>query len=74
MEKTDIDITFKDGILFVEGSREHEKEVGNGNSVRYLLERRCGSFNRHFLLRVNIEEAKINDGYSTCYILEERFN
>lgn len=64
MEKADIDITFKDGILYVEGSREHEKEVGNGNSVRYLLERRCGSFNRHFHLRVNIEEDKIEADYA----------
>ncbi len=48
MDKTDIDITFKDGILFVEGCREHEKEVGNGNSVRYLLERRCGELQSAF--------------------------
>ena len=63
MKKEDIDISFKDGILYVEGTREHEKEIGNGG-VKYLLERRCGNFMRHFHLRVGIEEDKIEADYT----------
>jgi len=64
MNKEDIQINFKEGILFVEGKRAHEKEVGNGDNVKYLLERRCGSFRRHFHLHVDIDLDNLRADYS----------
>jgi len=64
IEKEDININFKDGILFVEGKRAHEKEVNNGDNVRYLFERRCGTFKRHFHLHVDINVDEMKADYS----------
>ena len=62
MKKEDIDIEFTDGILYIRGERKHEQEVGDGLAL--LLERRCGSFSRHFHLRSDIASDKIRADYS----------
>ncbi len=63
MKKTDIHVDYKDGILYVRGQRAHEKEVGNGGSLRYTLERRCGSFMRHFHLNASVMPERIRADY-----------
>ena len=64
MEKSDINIKLREGILFVEGTRKHEKEVDNKNNTKYLLERRCGGFRRHFHLHVDVMKDDIKADYS----------
>lgn len=63
MKKSDVHVDFKDGILYIRGQREHEKEVGDGESMRYALERRCGSFLRHFHLNASVIPEKIRADY-----------
>ena len=63
MIKADIHVNYKDGILYVHGRRTHEKEVGNEQTTMYLLERRCGSFMRHFHLHATVVQDKIRADY-----------
>ena len=56
-------MNYKDGILYVHGKRTHEKEVGDEQATTYLLERRCGSFMRHFHLHATVMQAKIQADY-----------
>jgi HSP20 family protein len=63
MNKAHIHVNYKDGILYVHGKRTHEKEVGNEHSTMYLLERRCGSFMRHFHLHTTVMQDKIRADY-----------
>ncbi len=62
MRKEDIEVEYTDGILYVRGERAHEKEIGEG--VALTLERRCGSFVRHFHLRSDTQAEKIRADYS----------
>ena len=64
MKKEDINVNFTEGTLFIEGKRAHEKEVNNGDNVRYLFERRCGSFKRHFHLHVDVNIDEMKADYS----------
>ena len=63
MSKADIHVNYKDGILYVHGKRAHEKEVGDEQATKYLLERRCGSFMRHFHLHATVMQDKIRADY-----------
>jgi HSP20 family protein len=63
MIKADIHVNYKDGILYVNGKRAHEKEGGDEQATMHLLERRCGSFMRHFLLHATIMQDKIRVDY-----------
>ncbi len=53
-DEKDIDITFADGHLTIEGKREDNREEDGKNYHR--LERSCGSFRRSFYLPSEIEE------------------
>jgi HSP20 family protein len=63
MTKADVSVNYKDGILYVHGKRMHEKEVGDDDATAYLLERRCGSFMRHFHLHATVMPDKIRANY-----------
>ncbi len=53
-DEKDIDITFSDGQLTVEGKQEDKREEDGKNYHR--IERSCGSFRRSFYLPSEIEE------------------
>lgn len=63
MNKADIHVDYKEGILYVHGRRTHEKEVSDEEATMYLLERRCGSFMRHFHLHATVIQDKIQADY-----------
>jgi len=63
MNKADVHVNYKDGILYVHGRRTHEKEVSDEQATMYLLERRCGSFMRHFHLHATVMQDKIQADY-----------
>ena len=57
MEKKDIAIDIKDGVLTLEGERSHEEEVKEDNY--YLRERTFGKFHRAFKLPGDVDAEKI---------------
>jgi len=61
MKKSDIHITFKDGVLTIEGERKQEKEEKDVDFHR--VERRYGKFYRTFQLPAVIKEDKIEATY-----------
>ena len=63
MARTDVHVNYKDGILYVYGKRTHEKEIGDGKATKYMLERRCGGFMRHFHLHAPVLPEKIRADY-----------
>jgi len=70
MKKDDIHITFKDGVLTIEGERKQEKEEKDVDFHR--VERRYGKFCRTFQIPDAIKEDKINavykDGILTVHL------
>jgi HSP20 family protein len=65
MKKGDFQIDYEETILYVRGSREHEKDVRGEESVLHVMERRCGSFVRHFHLYGAILPEKIRADYKS---------
>jgi HSP20 family protein len=63
VNKEDLHVNLKDGILYVHGKRVHEKEVRDEAATRYSLERHCGNFMRHFHLHSNIQPDKMRADY-----------
>ncbi len=61
MKKDDIHISYKDGVLTLEGERKKEKEEKDVNYHR--IERVYGKFCRSFQLPTVIQEDKINAEY-----------
>ncbi|NOX37884.1 MAG: Hsp20/alpha crystallin family protein [Calditrichaeota bacterium] len=61
MKKDDIHITYKDGVLTIEGERKQEKEEKDVNFHR--VERRYGKFYRTFQLPAMVQEDKIEANY-----------
>ncbi len=61
MKKDDIHISYKDGVLTLEGERKKEKEEKDVNYHR--VERVYGKFCRSFQLPTVIQEDKINAEY-----------
>ena len=57
MDKKDIDIALKDGVLTLEGERSYEKEVKEDSY--YRKERAFGHFHRSFSLPENVDPGKI---------------
>jgi HSP20 family protein len=57
MEKKDIDIDIKDGVLTLKGERSHEDEVKEENY--YRRERTYGKFHRAFKLPDDVDHEKI---------------
>ncbi|RMG60853.1 MAG: Hsp20/alpha crystallin family protein [Calditrichaeota bacterium] len=70
MKKEDIHISYRDGLLTIEGERKQEFEEKDVNFHR--VERRYGRFSRTFQLPVPINENKINavykDGVLTIHL------
>lgn len=64
MEKKDITVEVKDGVLKISGERRYEKDVKEENTHR--IERAYGSFSRSFYLPRNVDgnavEATLKDG------------
>ncbi len=67
LKKKDVRITYKDGVLTIEGERKQEKEEKDKNF--YRVERRFGKFYRAFQIPGAIKEdqiqAKFKDGVLT---------
>jgi HSP20 family protein len=63
LNRSDIQVDYEDGILYLKGQREHEKDVTDGESIRIRLERRCGEFIRHVHLDRAIMPEKIRAEY-----------
>ncbi len=61
MNKNDIHITYKDGVLTLEGERKQAKEEKSVNFHR--VERRYGKFYRTFQLPAMVQEDKIEAHY-----------
>ena len=58
VEKEDLKVDLKDGVLTLSGERSHEKEVKEENY--YRKERAFGSFHRSFRVPEGIDPDKIN--------------
>ncbi len=61
MKKDDIHITYKDGVLSIEGERKQEKEEKDVNYHR--VERTYGKFCRTFQLPTLVQQDKITANY-----------
>lgn len=57
VEKNDIKVSVKNGMLCVSGERKNEKEYKNSNY--YKIEKAYGKYYRSFSLPENIDEKKI---------------
>ncbi len=70
MKKEDIRISYRDGLLTIEGERKQDLEEKDVNFHR--VERRYGRFSRTFQLPVPVNEKKINavykDGILTIHL------
>lgn len=58
VDKKDIKVDLKDGVLTLSGERSHEKEVKEDNY--YRKERAFGRFHRSFTVPAEIDPDKIN--------------
>ncbi|MCF7821717.1 MAG: Hsp20/alpha crystallin family protein [Mariprofundaceae bacterium] len=58
IDKKDVKLEIKDGVLTISGERRYEKDVKEENVHR--IERSYGSFARSFSLPSNIEADKVN--------------
>jgi len=58
MEKKDVHLELKDGVLTLSGERRYEKNVNEENVHR--VERSYGRFSRSFSLPTNIDTSKVN--------------
>ena len=58
VDKKDIKVDLKDGVLTLSGERSHEKEVKEDNY--YRKEREFGRFHRSFTVPAEIDPDKIN--------------
>ncbi len=61
LNKKDIHVTYKDGVLTIEGERKREKEEKEVNF--YRVERYYGKFCRTFHLPAEVREDKIEANY-----------
>ncbi|RMG59702.1 MAG: Hsp20/alpha crystallin family protein [Deltaproteobacteria bacterium] len=61
VNKDDISIEVKDGVLTLKGERKFEKEVKEENY--HLMEREYGSFQRSFTLPATIDQDKVTANY-----------
>jgi len=61
MDKKDIDIDVKNGVLTLKGERNFDNEVKEGKY--YRRERTFGKFERFFRLPVKVDPEKINAKY-----------
>ena len=61
VDKKDISVDVKDGILTLSGERTYENEVKEGNY--YRKERAFGKFNRSFALPEGLDPEKIDADY-----------
>ncbi len=61
VEKDDISIEVKDGVLTLKGERKFEKEVKEENY--HLMEREYGTFQRSFSLPASIDQDKVTASY-----------
>jgi HSP20 family protein len=57
LEKDDVKVQVKDGVLSIHGERKDEKEEKTDTS--YYRERSFGKFSRHFNLPPNIDPASV---------------
>ena len=57
IEKKDITLEIKEGVLTISGERRYEKDVDEDHTHR--IERSYGSFSRSFSLPANIEADKV---------------
>jgi len=58
IDKKDVNLEVKDGVLTISGERRYEKDVKEENVHR--IERSYGSFTRSFSLPRNIDAEKVN--------------
>ena len=58
IEKKDVHLEVKDGVLTISGERHYEKDVKEENAHR--VERAYGRFSRRFSLPTNIDADKVN--------------
>ena len=58
IDKKDVRLEVKDGVLTISGERRYEKDVKEENVHR--IERSYGSFTRSFSLPTNIDADKVN--------------
>jgi len=63
VNKEDLHVNLKDGILYVHGKKIHEKEVHDDAATRYVMERYCGNFMRHFHIHSGIQPGKMRADY-----------
>jgi HSP20 family protein len=61
LKKDDIQVTFEDSVLVIEGERKHEDEKTDKNYFR--RERTYGKFKRSFKLGTEVEVDKISAAY-----------
>ncbi len=57
IEKKDVELEIKEGVLTISGERRYEKDVNEDNVHR--IERSYGSFSRSFSLPNNIDTEKV---------------
>lgn len=60
IDKKDVKLEVKDGVLTISGERRYEKDVKEENVHR--IERSYGSFTRSFSLPTNIDAEKVDAG------------
>jgi len=60
IDKKDVHLEVKDGVLTLSGERRYEKDVKEENVHR--VERAYGSFSRSFSLPSNVDANKVNAG------------
>ncbi len=58
IDKKDVKLEVKDGVLTISGERRYEKDVKEENVHR--IERSYGSFTRSFSLPTNVDAEKVN--------------
>lgn len=58
LEKDQVSVEYKDGVLTLHGERKHDREVKEENY--YCLERNYGVFHRSFPLPGSVDEEKID--------------
>lgn len=61
LDKKDIDLHVKDGVLVLRGQKSQEREAREGKSVR--IERRYGSFYRALALPETVDSARIEASF-----------
>jgi HSP20 family protein len=63
VNRDDISIEVKDGILSIKGERKFEKEVKEENY--HLMEREFGTFHRSFSLPTIVDQEKVSASYKS---------